>query len=85
MARTPVRPIRNKRDYEAALDEIERYFENEPAPGTPEAAALYAVRPKEGYFKVSDTGTISVGEDGRTKFAAGPGKHQHLIADPALT
>ena len=37
MARTAVRPIRNKREYEAALDEIKRYFENEPAPGTPEA------------------------------------------------
>jgi hypothetical protein len=53
------------------------------APGTPLAAALYAVRPKDGYFKVSDSGTISVGEDGRTKFTAGAGKHQHLIADPA--
>jgi len=37
MARTAVRPIRNKREYEASLDEIKRYFENEPAPGTPEA------------------------------------------------
>jgi HTH-type transcriptional regulator / antitoxin HigA len=30
-------PIRNEADYEAALNEIERYFEHEPAPGTPEA------------------------------------------------
>jgi len=51
------------------------------APGTSLAAALYAVRPKEGYFKVSDAGTISVQEDGRTKFAVGAGKHQYLIAD----
>lgn len=37
MARKPVRPVRNETDYEAALDEIERYFENEPKPGTPAA------------------------------------------------
>ena len=51
------------------------------APGTALAAALYAVRPKEGYFKLSDAGTISVLDDGRTKIAAGAGKHQYLIAD----
>jgi HTH-type transcriptional regulator/antitoxin HigA len=37
MARKPVRPIRNEANYEAALDEIEEYFENEPKPGTPAA------------------------------------------------
>ncbi len=47
-------------------------------------AALYAVRPKEGYFKVSDPGTITVQEDGRTTFApSSGGKHRHLIFDPA--
>jgi hypothetical protein len=50
-------------------------------PGTALAAALYAVRPKEGYFKLSDAGTISVADDGRTKLAAGAGTHQYLIAD----
>jgi HTH-type transcriptional regulator/antitoxin HigA len=34
MARKPVRPIRTEADYEAALDEIEEYFENEPKPGS---------------------------------------------------
>jgi HTH-type transcriptional regulator / antitoxin HigA len=34
MAKTPIRPLRNEADYEAALDEIERYFEHEPKPGT---------------------------------------------------
>jgi hypothetical protein len=52
-------------------------------PGTALAAALYAVRPKEGDFKLSETGTISVGDDGRTKLTPGAGKHQFLIADPA--
>jgi HTH-type transcriptional regulator / antitoxin HigA len=32
-----IRPLRSETDYNAALDEIERYFENEPKPGTPEA------------------------------------------------
>jgi len=32
-----IRPIRNEADYDAALNEIERYFEREPVPGTPEA------------------------------------------------
>lgn len=34
MARKPIRPIRTEAEYEAALDEIERCFESEPAPGT---------------------------------------------------
>jgi HTH-type transcriptional regulator/antitoxin HigA len=37
MAKKMIRPLRSETDYNAALDEIERYFENEPRPGTPEA------------------------------------------------
>jgi len=37
MAKKSVCPIRTDADYRAALAEIERYFENEPEPGTPEA------------------------------------------------
>jgi HTH-type transcriptional regulator/antitoxin HigA len=37
MAKKLIRPIRSEADYDAALGEIERYFENEPKPGTPEA------------------------------------------------
>ena len=37
MAKKMIRPLRSEADYNAALDEIERYFENEPRPGTPEA------------------------------------------------
>jgi HTH-type transcriptional regulator / antitoxin HigA len=37
MAKKVVRPIRSEADYDAALEEIERYFENEPKPGSPEA------------------------------------------------
>jgi HTH-type transcriptional regulator / antitoxin HigA len=32
-----IRPIRTEADYEWALAEIEKYFDNEPAHGTPEA------------------------------------------------
>ena len=33
----PIHPIRNEADYAVALKDVERYFEHEPAPGTPEA------------------------------------------------
>ena len=32
-----IHPIRTEADYDASLKDIEQYFENEPAPGTPEA------------------------------------------------
>jgi HTH-type transcriptional regulator / antitoxin HigA len=37
MAKKMILPVRSEADYEAALDEIEQYFDNEPEPGTPEA------------------------------------------------
>jgi HTH-type transcriptional regulator/antitoxin HigA len=37
MAKKPVRPIRSEAEYEAALDEIESYFDRQPEPGTPAA------------------------------------------------
>jgi len=56
------------------------------APAASLAAALYAVRPKEGYFQLSSPGTISVDAEGRTKFtAADNGRHRYLIADAAKT
>jgi hypothetical protein len=52
-----------------------------PAPAM--IAVLYAARPKESYFKVSEPGTIAVREDGHLSFAASPnGKHYRLMADP---
>jgi hypothetical protein len=54
------------------------------APSGDLAAALYAGRPQEGYFKLSGNGTISVDDHGRTSFApSSTGKHQYLIYDPA--
>jgi hypothetical protein len=35
--RKKIRPLRSEADYDAALNEIEQYIENEPKPGTPEA------------------------------------------------
>jgi HTH-type transcriptional regulator / antitoxin HigA len=37
MAKKMIRPIRTEIEYDQALEEIERYFEDEPRPGTPEA------------------------------------------------
>jgi HTH-type transcriptional regulator/antitoxin HigA len=37
MAKKAIRPLRTDADYEAALAEIECYFENEPKRGTAEA------------------------------------------------
>jgi HTH-type transcriptional regulator/antitoxin HigA len=37
MAKKMIRPLHYEADYDAALKEIERYFENEPQLGTPEA------------------------------------------------
>src|ERR1700731_3913325 len=37
MAKKMIRPLRSEADYDAALKQIERYFENEPKPGTPQA------------------------------------------------
>ena len=54
------------------------------APATALAALLQAVHPDDGYFKLSDPGTISVQDDGRTQFTpAAEGKHRYLIVDPS--
>jgi HTH-type transcriptional regulator/antitoxin HigA len=37
MAKKMIRPLRTEADYDAALKDIERHFENDPKPGTPEA------------------------------------------------
>jgi HTH-type transcriptional regulator / antitoxin HigA len=40
MPKKAIRPIRTDAEYRKALAEIERYFENEPKRGTPEADRL---------------------------------------------
>lgn len=53
-------------------------------PATAMAAALYAARPKENYFKISEPGVIEISNDGTPVFTASTqGKHQVLNPDPA--
>jgi inosine-uridine nucleoside N-ribohydrolase len=50
------------------------------------AAVLSAVRAKDNSFRLSQPGSITVLDDGRTKFTpSASGKHRYLIADPAQT
>lgn len=54
------------------------------APTGDMSAVLYAVHSQDGYFKLSEPGTITVMDDGRTKFTpSAQGKHRYLILDPA--
>lgn len=54
------------------------------APAPAMAAMLYAIRPADGYFTLSDPGTIALGNDGRTEFRPDPrGLHRYLKVDPA--
>jgi hypothetical protein len=54
------------------------------APASALAATLHAVHPTQNYFKLSEPGTISVSDDGRTRFTPGAGgAHRYLIVDPA--
>jgi hypothetical protein len=53
------------------------------APAPAMTATLYAARPKEGYFKVSDPGTIAIDKDARESFTPSPqGTHYRLSEDP---
>lgn len=54
------------------------------APSWDMIAVLQAVKPDDGYFKLSEPGTVTVAGDGRTRFTANPqGRHRYLIFDPA--
>jgi hypothetical protein len=54
------------------------------APAAALAAVLYAVQPEGGFFTLSEPGTITVLDDGRTQFTpAVDGRHQYLKVDPA--
>lgn len=53
------------------------------APTRALAATLHAVSPDEHFFQLSEPGTITVLDAGRTRFIASPaGKHHYLIAKP---
>jgi hypothetical protein len=53
-----------------------------PAPAL--AALLHAVKSEDGFFKLSEPGTISVLDDGGLRFTpSATGRHRYLIVDPA--
>jgi mono/diheme cytochrome c family protein len=53
------------------------------APSRALAAVLHAASPAERYFDLSEPGTITVADDGRTRFTPSPaGPHRYLIARP---
>jgi hypothetical protein len=47
------------------------------------AAVLHAVHPDKGFFRLSEPGGITVGDDSGMRFKAGAGKARSLIFDPA--
>ncbi len=52
-------------------------------PAAAMVATLYAARPKEGYFNVSDPGTVTVRDDGSTVFTpSAQGRHFTLTVNP---
>jgi hypothetical protein len=52
------------------------------APTAAMAAVLYAIRPKENYFKLSEPGTMTMLDDGKLKLTlSAQGKHRELLFD----
>jgi hypothetical protein len=83
----PASSIENDFAWTPAHPVVDAYRAYKPmpydAPTSAMATLLYAVRPQENYFKLSEPGTISVLDDGRTKFTPSPeGRHRYLILDP---
>jgi hypothetical protein len=83
----PASSIENDFAWAPAHPVVDAYRAYKPMPydaTTPAMAALlYAVRPQENYFKLSEPGTISALDDGRAKFTPSPeGRHRYLILDP---
>lgn len=61
----PVRPLRNEADYEAALAQVEAYFDNEPEPGTPdgdrfELLGLVISRYEQQHFPIGAADPVEV-------------------------
>jgi mono/diheme cytochrome c family protein len=47
------------------------------------AAVLYTAEPDQGYFRLSEPGTVNVLDDGRAQFTpSANGRHRYLILDP---
>ena len=83
----PASSIETDFSWSAAHPVVEAYraYKTMPydAPTWDMTVVLYAVRPDANYFKLSEPGTISVLDDGRTRFSpSSEGKHRYLILDP---
>lgn len=84
----PAASIENDFAWAPAHPVVDAYKAYKPmpydAPTWDLSVVLYAARPKEGYFRLSEPGSISMLDDGRTKFTPSPnGKHRYLIPDVA--
>ncbi len=84
--RYPARSIENDYRYvpHHPVAEAYRLYQKMPynRPAWDPTAALYGVRPGNGYFSLSPEGTITVDDAGRTHFEAGAGgKHRYLIVN----
>lgn len=82
----PAASIERDFTWSAAHPVVDAYraFRSMPydAPASALAATLYAAYPDDGYFTVSEPGTIAVGADGRTTFTAGAaGRHRYVTID----
>lgn len=51
MSNIDIKPIRNEADYDAALRQIERYFEQEPDPGSSDAGRFDALTTLLGVYE----------------------------------
>lgn len=61
-----------------------RALQSQDPPTTALAALHYAAHPTSGCFELSAPGTITVLDDGSTRFTPGAsGRHRYLIADPS--
>ncbi len=87
----PVFPASSiEKDFAWATDHpvVDAYRASAPmpfdAPTGDMTPVLYAARPQEGYFKLSEPGAIAMLDDGRVKFTpSADGKHRQLSLDPA--
>jgi len=84
----PAQSIEQDFSWAPAHPVAEAYRANQPmpydAPAPAVIAALYAANPSADYFRLSEPGTISVANDGKTTFApSADGKHRYLMVDVA--
>ena len=82
--RYPASSIEKDYSYAAAHPVAEAYKAFKPmpydAPGGDLAAVLFAVRPQETFFRLSDPGVARIRDDGGTEFTpSANGRHRHLI------